>query len=45
MRLVPPRENDHAGSMCYVTGGLSDEGMERFRTYASLFDSAWGGVL
>ncbi len=45
MRLVPPRENGHSGSVCYVSGGLSDEGMERFRTYASLFDISWGGIL
>jgi len=51
LRLVPPRKPGdasgfaHGAGACYITGGVSAEMENRYRTYAGLFDISWGGLL
>jgi len=45
LRLVNPRDYLHREGACFVTGTLSAEMEARYRTYADLFDIAWGGLL
>lgn len=45
LRLVPPRKSKSIRSVCYTTGGLSEDVESRYRRYAECFDISWGGVL
>ena len=45
LRLVPPRDYQHSEGACYITGLVSGEMENRYRTYANLFGISWGGIL
>jgi glutamate racemase len=45
LRLVEPDVSGDGSGACFITGGVSDEMESRFKSYAALFDIAWGGIL
>jgi len=40
-----PAPADHGGGACYITGGVSADTEELYKTYSNLFGITWGGIL